>query len=1072
MPLVTDTVAIPVVRGINVTTPARLLEPMELLEAENVRFPLGAGAKKRRGHAGSRLRGAKPLPVGEVPPDFDAPLRPETYFTGDRELPSAWVFGYGYLSAATREDVTEPLETSPYPESGLVFGCATRDRETLVWDGSRLLSRTTSEIPGGRCAESNAVMPSLRSEVIAKASVAQQRPDCADNGVILVAAWVSDGAAYYSAIDSSLGTTLVPATQLDVETPGVLRCTPVGAFVHITVADSATGTLINFAVHQDYPDEPEKDSFGDCNGYFDTWKHSESQWLVVLSQTTQFTVRWLDASGSIDSYWVPDVSTVSATTSVGICATANRIGLVWRDGTAVEGRVYEYDGTADGSVKSLGTTGSQVRPVTICPKWLADGSGNAAFNAYWDSYESSTSTLYISRFSPADAHYSTHIYHATLASSAFRVGDRTFIWAGHRSTYQSTWFLLDESLRPVGHLDYVTANVPSATDDFALASVNWYGTAPDKDRCVFHCALGFRVRVAVTPATLGTNAPVVYSEPSIHFVKMDFLPRLRSAQAGRCTYFAGAQLWSYDGTELVEAGFHLAPEVSSVTPASGGSLTATGEYIWRVDLCYRNAQNEEVRSASFFTAQTTLAGAEAQVILTIPTVLTRREGSYFLIFRNEDAGTLWYLVNSRDPTSADFVENDQNAATVTFTDDTSDAAILASEQHPGETIEYLDHFSAPACEVIAAGRDRLWVSGGEIPAGQVYPSRLFEPGETPSFNGNLAVQVDRSAEPITALGFIGEHTIIFRTSHAYVIDGEGPDNVRQGSFYTPRGPLTDIGAVGPEAVALVSGGLTFQSPAGLRIYGPGGQVVPFGRPVDAETKDANIVAAVVVPGDQEVRFYTWDGPTYVFNYQYNAWSTWTIAAAGAVKNSDTSLALVATPTGVMLEETEGLWRDSSAPYRMRVRFPWMRAGQLMDFQRVRRIGGLGAYEDDHSIHVDVYYNERDFPEEQFDWDIPDTDSMNTDTFGSESFGDGNLGDTAAVEGIEFRDSTWPWRRRLHRQKCSVVSVAVDDNYTDGEGFTLTALALELAKKPGLDRSPWRGGTYTNTSGSGSIDSGV
>lgn len=71
----------------------------------------------------------------------------------------------------------------------------------------------------------------------------------------------------------------------------------------------------------------------------------------------------------------------------------------------------------------------------------------------------------------------------------------------------------------------------------------------------------------------------------------------------------------------------------------------------------------------------------------------------------------------------------------------------------------------------------------------------------------------------------------------------------------------------------------------------------------------------------------------------------------------------------------------------------------------------------------------------------------------------------------LRDSVWRIRRRLSRQKCSVISIAIDDNYTDGEAFTLTALGLELAKKPGLDRMPWRGGSYTNTGGSGSSDTG-
>jgi hypothetical protein len=72
---------------------------------------------------------------------------------------------------------------------------------------------------------------------------------------------------------------------------------------------------------------------------------------------------------------------------------------------------------------------------------------------------------------------------------------------------------------------------------------------------------------------------------------------------------------------------------------------------------------------------------------------------------------------------------------------------------------------------------------------------------------------------------------------------------------------------------------------------------------------------------------------------------------------------------------------------------------------------------------------------------------------------------------DFRDAVWRWRRRLRRQKCSVISVAIDDNYSNGPGFVLTALSLEIGRKTGLDRVPWRGGSTTNTHGSSDIGNG-
>jgi len=72
---------------------------------------------------------------------------------------------------------------------------------------------------------------------------------------------------------------------------------------------------------------------------------------------------------------------------------------------------------------------------------------------------------------------------------------------------------------------------------------------------------------------------------------------------------------------------------------------------------------------------------------------------------------------------------------------------------------------------------------------------------------------------------------------------------------------------------------------------------------------------------------------------------------------------------------------------------------------------------------------------------------------------------------ELRDSIWRWTRRLRRQKCSVISVSIDDNYSVGPGFILTALSLELGKRKGLDRVPWRGGSTTSPHGTSDINNG-
>lgn len=1074
MALQRDTVAIPVARGINVNTPARLVDAQELLEARNVRVTAATGARKRRGHNGQKIRGAKALPGGWTQPQFTRSTFVAPYYTGNRNIFADWLLGYGYAPSTEVTDASLALPSSSHPD-GIAYGMAQRDDETLVWDGNRLLSRTSLDLPGGQFAEFNAVMPTLNSEAFAKANVAQSKPDVADNGTIRVAAWVTNTTPYYSVFDSTTGTLITGPNAIVGPSAAAVRTVPVGDWVHIFISDADTQTIQLRSIHRSTPLSLSSRTLGDCNGYFDVWKESDTSLIIAQSQTTAIQVRYLDADGSLiaSKNWSADTGGATGITAVAVCThpTTTKLGLAWRTATQVQARCYTSTGTTTGTVKTLGTITTATRAVAIAPKYLLSG-GEEVFNVYWDDYATARTTN-IARFAPTPGVlYSASTYHLLLGSQAFRVGDRTFIWAARNSTYQSGWVLLDEKLKSVGKAEYAVANTPTQADlAKALPSVNWYGTAPAKDRCVYHCALSTRVRVPVEPTTAGINPPAVYSEPYIKFVQLDFLPRLRSAQAGRTTYFAGAQLWAYDGAELTESNFVFAPEDITVeNDVTVGDLVSDGHYIYRVDLCYRNAQNEEIRSASFYTSMFTLTGGTS-LKLTIPTTLTRRENAYFLIFRNENNGTVWYLANSRDPSSPLFLRNDQSVAQVTYVDSSvSDAELISREQHPNQSFDHLDPFAAPACEVISAGANRLWLAGGEIEPGQVYPSRLFRPGEVPAFHNDLAVQVDRNAEEITAIGFVGEATVFFRKTHNYILDPSGIDNEGNGDWTTPRRSLTDIGAVSQESVATISGGIVFQSPAGFRMFTPGGGLAPIGLPVDKIAKTLNVTAAVVVGADQEVRFYGWDGLTLVYNYQYNSWSTWDIAAAGAIKDPSTNLAVIATPFGTLLREADGIWTDDSQVYKMRIRFAWLHAGGVLDWQQVRRIGAVGEAAGEHKIHVDVYYNEREFAEETFDWDYPESD-QNLDTFGSGSFGDGSFGDTGAVEGIQFRDSTWAWRRRLHRRKCSVISIAIDDAYTNGEGFCLTALALELAKKPGLDRIPWRGGTYNNTGGSGSSNTG-
>ncbi len=1064
MPLPKDTVAIPVVKGLDLTTDARLVSSPSLLEAENTRF-YGGGAKKRVGHEEIEVRG-----------EADPILNSEK---------TDWVFGWGFKGgdADTREagDEGDLFLTSGHPEAGRLYGVAQRDNETAVWSGHRVYSYTPSQAQNQNpySAEvGNAVMPSLHAEPIAKSQLRQNFPDLCDTGLIRLVAWIDNTEATsvvrYAVYDSNTSALIVGNGVFTSSSPLFARTFSLGSWVHCMVLDTDTDTLRLHSIHESDPNTVVQRSYGSCAGlHFDIWKHSEDFAVLASSDTNTIEVKYIGETGT--GYSDPDLAhfshpTTSATLVSVSMSEGGQVGLAWESGAEINFAEYSGDGVLVSEDVVSSATG--IRRLTLSVRDIQTSISNDLWDIYWDDGDN----LYTFRtWVDGDAEVVTASpitrYYMGLASRAFRVGDRTFVWAGHYSVIQSTWLLLDEGLLPVGKMDFGVANVldADATSTYGfVASANWHGTSPNDGSggTEYEFALSYKLRPDRTSTSQVTSTN--FSEPSLKRVEVDFLPLLRGVQAGRALYFAGAQVWSYDGSELTEAGFHIGPELDDPVASSGGFLEADGTYSYRVDLCYRNAQNEEIRSLSILTDSVTLTGADQTLTLTIPTCITRRENSYFLIYRNAMSSgvplTNWWLLNSRDPGSSDFLLNDQSVETITYEDTgvVGDTDIQTRELHPA-TDNYLQPVSPPACEIIAGGRDRVWVAGGELSPGEVAPSRLFLPGETPAWNAYINFQVDRSAEPITGIGFVGEVAAFFRRDATYLLDSDGPDNTAQGAWNPPRLAIADLGAVGQSSLARISQGLIFLSPAGFRLLGPGGALSPIGVPVDSYARDFEVVGTLVVEKDQEVRFYGAEA-TLVYNYLFDTWSRWSCGGIGVAKATQAQggLALIARSDGYLWVETPGTYTDGGDTYSHRLRFPWLHAGNLGDFQRVRYVGGLGRFADleamTHTLRVQYYYDERDFWEERVEWSLPDT-STNQDVWGAEAWGAGVWGDTSAdVSNLE--DLSWEWKRRPARQKCSVFSVSIEDVNTEGPGFELSALILELGVKPGLNRSPERTGSGT------------
>lgn len=1056
-----ETVGLPLARGVDLRTPGRAVAQQRLLKFENGKFAeADAGLVRRRGH--------DEYIVNKVDSLIDA---------GPGEQ---WLFGTG-MTNDEGEDIDRP-------DVGRLFGLAKRDTEVLAWDGYKLLSwppgvgkNAPWQTPGG-----SAVFPRAKTTPIAKDIVAQRHGDLGVGTRVAVVAWLDNvtGRAKLSVFDSVTWAPLLTNHVLSPVNPNQVRVVPMGDWVHVLV--STPTTLDMFSVNADVPQivSAGLTALGACVTYFDCRKLSDTRFAVIKRDTTDTArLTYLKADGSTD------LTFCAANTALDTLPTADstveRLGfdvhpqtgevcLVWRSTAtagSVFGAIYTAEGVRRGGRYTLTSGGNTYSHVTVTALFELHPPDPTYGTFRWygsdDRLVAGTTPRVLSgEFTGASgAGAITTRYWVSLSHQAFRVGNKPFVFLRHAYKtgdsavrLQRMYFIADADLKSVGMLERGTA----ADGMVGLSSVHFYDGQETMNRSRFHAYIAYRQR-------LDSENNDQFDEESPKLLDLDFLPKLRSAQLGRTLYIAGAQLCQYDGRQVVEVGQQVFPEMTTTVLGAAGSVNGTVRY--RARWAWKNAQGEEEVSASILTNE--LVVTNDQVVVTVRTHgMTRKENVYLLLYRNEGdggngtPGTQWYLVTSRDPSHANFVKNNPEAETVAFTDNTSDATLIAGEKDRADA-GLLEPFPAPACEVIAVGRDRLWLAGGEIPTGSMQPSLLHAAGEIATFNTYVQTVVDQGADPITAFAFMGNSTMVFKAQRVYSFEADGPSNTALGSFDTPRVIAADTGAIGQESVLLTTQGVVFQSPGGFQLLATNYQIVDIGAPVRPATLTADVAAAILVPDDRELRFYLTNGDCLVYFYSNGEWGTWTgLEAMGAVMHN--GRAVVGRSNGRLLVERDGAWSDGGRGYEMVVRLAWLHKNNTMQgLCRVRRVGVLGDLFGDCTLTFRAYYDDKVSPDDKWTWtpaSSNDADGdLNPTELGDRNEGGSGLGTTgllgdyfATVNSLtQPRVRTLGELRRLARQKCSRFSLEIRDGSPNNKGIGLTEVALELGLRGGLNKLPTR-----------------
>lgn len=572
------------------------------------------------------------------------------------------------------------------------------------------------------------------------------------------------------------------------------------------------------------------------------------------------------------------------------------------------------------------------------------------------------------------------------------------------------------------------------------------------------------------------NARTILTDHQPRVVEFTFGKQPSSALFGDSLYIASGNLIQYDGHRFVETGFHWYPDPTamSVTQAAGG-ITAANNDTWSYRIYYerQNAQGLIERSTAIpvtFTAKTSPSGnyqfeaGNKKRTITIPTLTTTMDSNVRIaVYRTEKnptAGALYYRVSSYDTGSTGdnaYLANSKTASTVTFSDNMTDASLILQEVDIVGASGELENIQPQAPNFVSAERNRLVVGGGGVGRFSVQRSKLSTQGYAVAFSDVLSEEVDRSSGPVTGLASLGDSTIVFKRSHIWAIDGEGPDNLGIGGWALPRLVSSDVGCTSEPSIVVTPVGVMFKSSKG--IYATNAQQATYAG-ADVEAFNGNdVVSASHFPDTNYVVFCSSTGSALVYDYFFNQWSTFTNhKAVGAATTS--SRFLYMKPDGTVYISDSDSWLDAGVPYSLRIVTNWMKLGKLQDFMRVRRFSLLGTYHHAHKLSVRVYSNYEDTPTDSFSF-LPKTDDsgtlMNNRYWGDLTWGAGSWGATD-TPGLGV---TYQFSNRVSEQKAQSMRVEIFDSNRDslesddmtltGKGYELQAISLEVRKKPGLMR---------------------
>lgn len=627
-----------------------------------------------------------------------------------------------------------------------------------------------------------------------------------------------------------------------------------------------------------------------------------------------------------------------------------------------------------------------------------------------------------------------------LASKAFYYPTTAldYVLVTYGGSFQPTYFLVDENGRIFGKLAY--QNGGGYKTDQILSNVTLTGNLAQ---------IGYQFKDLLVPInkTIDGQQTPIYAQLGVNLASFTLNTTNQiTSEIGGNLHITGGILWAYDGAFPVEQNFNVFPEDIGLSTATTGGFLTDQQYYYSVTYEWTDAQGNLHRSApSIAQTITTSGGNTSTVTLNIPTLrLTAKTGVNnpvrIVIYRWSVAQQTFYQITS---ITAPLL-NDTTVDSVSYVDTLADSSIL------GNVILYttggvLENIGPPSFSSIALYKSRLmgldsedsnliWYSKQVIEATPVEMTDLqtIYVAPTTSAQGNTG--------PNKCISAMDDKFIIFKPNAIYYLTGNGPDITgANNDFSDPTFITSTVGCSNQNSIVFIPQGLMFQSDKGIWLLGRDLSTNYIGYPVE-KFNSTTVLAAVNVPGTNQVRFTMSNGTTLMYDYFFNQWGTFTnIPAISSTLFESKHTYLDA--FGRVFQETPGLYLDGTSPVQMQFTTGWLNLTGLQGFQRAYFFYLLGTYISPHKLIVSVAYDYQESPQ-QTSVILPD--NFNPPYGGDSVYGGGSpYGDNSAIE---------QWRIFNQIGKCEAMQISVQEVFDPtfgtaaGAGLTLSGINFVYGAK--------------------------